>query len=57
MTGQVEEGLRVLAEMRVAVDHSGFRCLEAEIYRLLPPYTFFLLNGDMELHRYRHPFI
>jgi predicted ATPase len=34
MTGPVEEGLRVLAEMRVAVDHSGFRCLEAEIYRL-----------------------
>jgi predicted ATPase len=34
MTGQVEEGLRVLAEMRLAVDHSGFRCLEAEIYRL-----------------------
>jgi predicted ATPase len=30
----VEEGLRVLAEMRVAVDNSGFRCLEAEIYRL-----------------------
>ena len=23
----------------------------------LPPYTFFLLNGDMELHRYRHLFI
>ena len=33
-TGQVEEGLHVLAEMRVAVGHSGFRCLEAEIYRL-----------------------
>ena len=33
-TGQVEEGLHVLAEMRVAVDNSGFRCLEAEIYRL-----------------------
>ena len=33
-TGQVEEGLHVLAEMRVAVDHSGFRCLEAEMYRL-----------------------
>ena len=30
-TGQVEEGLHVLAEMRVAVDHSGFRCLEAEV--------------------------
>jgi hypothetical protein len=22
-----------------------------------PPYTFFLLNGDMELHRNRHLFI
>ena len=33
-TGQVEEGLHVLAEMRVAVDNSGFRLLEAEIYRL-----------------------
>jgi predicted ATPase len=33
-TGQVEEGLHVLAEMRVAVDNSGFCCLEAEIYRL-----------------------
>jgi tetratricopeptide (TPR) repeat protein len=32
--GQVEEGLRVLAEMRVAVDHSGLCFLEAEMYRL-----------------------
>ena len=30
----MEEGLHVLAEMRVAVDNSGFRYLEAEIYRL-----------------------
>jgi len=33
-TGQVEEGLHVLAEMRVAVDQSGLCHLEAEIYRL-----------------------
>jgi predicted ATPase len=32
--GQVEEGLRVLAEMRVAVDNSGLCFLEAEMYRL-----------------------
>jgi predicted ATPase len=30
----VEEGLRMLAAMRVAVDHSGLCFLEAEMYRL-----------------------
>jgi hypothetical protein len=27
------------------------------VYEHSPPYTFFLLNGDMELHRNRHIFI
>jgi len=26
-------------------------------YQTSPPYTFFLLNDDMELHRNRHLFI
>ena len=32
--GQAEEGLRVLAEALAAVDSSGERCWEAELYRL-----------------------
>ena len=51
-TGQVEEGLRVLAEMRVAVDNSGFRCLEAEIYRLTGA---LLLQQAIRMHRRRKP--
>ncbi len=32
--GQVEEGLRVLAEALAAVDNTGERVYEAELYRL-----------------------
>jgi hypothetical protein len=31
--------------------------LKHPISKNSPPYTFFLLNGDMELHRNRHLFI
>jgi len=60
-SGKTLEGAGDFIQRPIACRHCGEDCtLETHSFSYgsySPPYTFFLLNGDMELHRNRHLFI